>query len=232
MSVVDSIKGALVPIHKEGHKFIAISAVITIVVGLLFSPLFYLGLVVTAWVAYFFRDPQRVTPVDASLVISPADGRISHVGEAVPPPELELGDKPRLRISVFMNVFNCHVNRVPVAGDLTKVAYKPGLFLNADLDKASEENERNGLVITNEHGAFGVVQVAGLVARRILCWAEQGSNISAGERFGLIRFGSRVDVYLPEGGEADVYLGQTVIAGETVLARFGANIPEREVRLD
>lgn len=232
MSIIDSVRSALVPIHKEGRPFIVIAAVATLILGWLWSPLFYLGLFLTGWVAYFFRDPQRVTPLDKSLVISPADGRISQIGPAVPPPELMLGDQPMLRICVFMNVFNCHVNRAPITGTIRKIAYKKGLFLNADLDKASEDNERNGLVIEGEGGTIGVVQIAGLVARRIVCWANENSDISAGERFGLIRFGSRLDVYLPEGVYADVYVGQVMTAGESVLARFGEKPAERAVRVD
>ncbi len=182
------------------------------------SPLFYIGLLLTGWCAYFFRDPERVTPLSDDLVISPADGIVSHIGPVVPPAEMGLGDQPMLRISVFMNVFNCHVNRAPVRGRISGVIYKAGKFLSADLDKASTENERNSIVIESPHGPLGVVQVAGLVARRIVCWAKQDDEISSGERFGLIRFGSRLDVYLPDGAGARVLLGQTMIAGETIIA--------------
>lgn len=232
MSVLDSVRSALVPIHKEGHKFIAIAAIATFVLGFIWEPLFWVGLIVTAWVAYFFRDPQRVTPLDSGLVVSPADGRISLIGHAVPPIELGLGDTPMMRICVFMNVFNCHVNRAPITGTIKTIAYKKGLFLNADLDKASEDNERNGLVIEGEHGTIGVVQIAGLVARRIVCWASENTTISAGERFGLIRFGSRLDVYLPEGAHPDVHIGQIMTAGESILARFGEKPETRPVRID
>jgi phosphatidylserine decarboxylase len=172
----------------------------------------------TLWCAYFFRDPQRVTPWRDGLVVAPADGLVSFVGTASPPPELGLGDRPRQRVSIFMSVFDCHVNRAPVAGRVTRVAYKPGLFLNADLDKASEDNERNGLVIEAQSGAFGVVQIAGLVARRIVCFVSEGATLSAGDRFGLIRFGSRVDVYLPDGAQVLVGVASRAIAGETVIA--------------
>ena len=220
MSIASSIQESLVPIHKDGYRFIAAFFVAAIVFGWLWSPLFYLGLLLTGWCAYFFRDPERVTPVSDDLVISPADGVISHIGPVVPPPELGLGDKPMLRISVFMNVFNCHVNRAPVRGKITGILYKAGRFLSADLDKASSENERNSLVIESPHGALAVVQIAGLVARRIICWAEEGHDIGVGERFGLIRFGSRLDVYLPDGAGSRVSLGQTAIAGETILAAW------------
>ncbi len=230
-SVLKSIRASMVPIHREGYPFIAILAFLALFLGWLWAPLFWIGLVVTLWCVYFFRDPPRVTPLGAGLVISPADGRISQVGPALPPPELELGPLPRLRISVFMNVFNCHINRAPVAGRVRRIAYKPGRFLNAELDKASEDNERNGLVIEGEHGAVGVVQIAGLVARRIVCFSRESETLSAGQRFGLIRFGSRLDVYLPDGYAPMVAEGQIAVGGETVLARFGS-ASAQTVRID
>lgn len=221
MSLVDTIRSTLVPIHREGWKFVAVFFVVSLLLGLLWEPLMWIGFLLTAWCAYFFRDPERLTPQDDDLVISPADGRVSAITMVTPPAELELGDQPMLRISVFMNVFNCHVNRAPMRGRVSRVAYRAGKFLNADLDKASQENERNGLVIESPNGTVGVVQIAGLVARRILCWAEAGNTIAVGERFGLIRFGSRVDVYLPADATPRVATGQTAVAGETVLAEFG-----------
>jgi phosphatidylserine decarboxylase len=218
MSLVDSVTKAFVPIHREGWPFIAISLVATLVIGWFADPLFWIGLIVTAWVCYFFRDPPRVTPVTEGLIISPADGVVSHVGPARPPAELELSGEPLLRVSIFMNVFNCHVNRAPMSGKVMRVAYRAGKFLNAELDKASEDNERNGLVIENGETRIGVVQIAGLVARRIVCFVREGETVAGGERFGLIRFGSRLDVYFPEGTVPKVALGQTMIAGETVLA--------------
>lgn len=208
MTLIDTITKAFVPVHREGWPFIAIFFVVAILAGLLWDPLFYIGLALTAWCAYFFRDPQRVTPVSDDLVISPADGIISAIGPAVPPEELELGEGERLRISVFMNVFSVHVNRAPVRGEISKLAYRPGKFLNADLDKASRENERNGLVIASPHGPVAAVQIAGLVARRIVCWKKESQAVAVGERFGLIRFGSRLDVYLPDGATPQVHLGQ------------------------
>ena len=231
-SVLDSIRSTLVPIRREGFPFIAAGAVGTLVLAWLWAPLFWPGLIVTAWCVYFFRDPPRVTPVGDGLVVSPADGVVSQVGAAPPPPELGLSTVSLMRISVFMNVFNCHVNRAPVAGRVERVAYKPGKFLSADLDKASEDNERNGLVIVTAVGRLGVVQIAGLVARRIVCWTKEGDAVAAGERFGLIRFGSRLDVYLPEGAEIQVAEGQIMVAGETVLARYGDNGRERLYRID
>lgn len=221
MNLVDTVKNAFVPIHREGYKFIAAFAVVTLALGYFSSVLFWIGLILTAWCAYFFRDPERVTPVDDRLVISPADGVVSAVGPAVPPRELGMGSGEMTRISVFMDVFSCHVNRAPVRGRIGRIEHRPGKFLNAELDKASTENERNGLVIDSPNGPVAVVQIAGLVARRILCWAETGNDLAVGERFGLIRFGSRVDVFLPATASPRVAVGQTAVAGETVLAEFG-----------
>lgn len=218
MSIVDSVTKAMVPIHREGWPFIAISLVATLVVGWFIDPLFWIGLLLTGWICYFFRDPKRVTPVGEGLVVSPADGVVSLLGHALPPAELELGTEPLMRVSIFMNVFNCHVNRAPVGGSISRVAYRAGKFLNAELDKASDDNERNGLVIEMGDTRIGVVQIAGLVARRIVCFVREGESISAGERFGLIRFGSRLDVYFPADTQPKVSIGQTMIAGETVLA--------------
>lgn len=232
MTLLDTIRNAIPPIHREGYPFIAGFALAAIILGWIWSPLFYIFLALTVWCALFFRDPARVTPVSSDLVISPADGRISHVGKVVPPKELDLGEKPLLRISVFMNVFNCHVNRAPVSGRISRIVYKAGSFLNAELDKASLDNERNSLVIETEQGDIAVVQIAGLVARRIVCWAENNETLAAGERFGLIRFGSRLDVYLPETAQAVVAIGQTAIAGETILARFGKDVAVPLIRVN
>ncbi|PTW49643.1 phosphatidylserine decarboxylase [Rhodovulum kholense] len=211
------------PMHPEGRRFVAIAAGLTVLLFLIWTPLGWIGLGLTVWVYYFFRDPERVTPVRPGLMVSPADGIVSLLEPAVPPAELGLGAAPMTRISVFMSVFNCHVNRLPAAGRVTKVAYRPGKFLNASLDKASEDNERNGLAVELADGRrYGVVQIAGLVARRILCWTAEGQSLATGERFGLIRFGSRLDIYLPEGVEPRVAIGQTMVAGETVIADLGA----------
>ena len=221
--IYESIRRLFVPIRREGYPFIAIAFVAAVLLGFVWVPLFWVLLIVTLWVCYFFRDPERVTPVRDGLVVSPADGRISMIVNAVPPVEMGLPEVPMLRISVFMNVFDCHVNRSPVAGRITRVAYTPGLFLNADLDKASEDNERNSLVIETEGVPVGVVQIAGLVARRIVDWVKEGESLVAGQRFGLIRFGSRVDVYLPTTTQVLVGVGQKAIAGETVLADIKGN---------
>ncbi|MBL3561300.1 phosphatidylserine decarboxylase [Rhodovulum sulfidophilum] len=207
------------PMHPEGRRFVAIAAGLTVLFFLIWPPLGWIGLGLTVWVYYFFRDPERVTPARPGLMVSPADGIVSLLEPAVPPAELGLGDAPMTRVSVFMSVFNCHVNRLPAAGRVTAVAYRPGKFLNASLDKASEDNERNGLAVELADGRrYGVVQIAGLVARRILCWTAEGQSLATGERFGLIRFGSRLDIYLPEGVEPLVAIGQTMVAGETVIA--------------
>jgi phosphatidylserine decarboxylase len=230
MSLVDSVRKLIVPIHKEGYVFIAIGAVATLVLGQLWAPFGWLGTLITLWICYFFRDPVRIVPQREGLVVSPADGRISQIGTALPPPELELPAEPMLRISVFMNVFDCHVNRSPVSGRIAKMAYTPGLFLNAELDKASEDNERNALAIETKAGIVGVVQIAGLIARRIVPFVKEGDHLAPGERFGLIRFGSRVDVYLPQGVTPLVSEGQTMISGETVLADLSANDTDRVFR--
>lgn len=221
---MNMLKIVAVPMHKEGRKFVAIFAAIAIVLGLLWEPLFWLGAGVTVWCYYFFRDPVRIIPQVDDLVISPADGVVSLIEEVIPPADMGLGDAPLTRVSVFMNVFNCHVNRAPVAGTVTSVVYHHGKFLNASLDKASIHNERNSVTIETASGArIGVVQIAGLVARRIVCFVKEGDVMDAGFRFGLIRFGSRLDVYLPEGTAPLVMVGQTAVAGETILAELGAD---------
>ena len=207
------------PMHPEGFRFLAIFAAITLVLFLLWEPLGWIGVGLTVWCYYFFRDPERVTPDRPGLVVSPADGIVSLIEPAVPPAELGMADMPLTRVSVFMSVFNCHVNRSPVAGEVTAISYRPGKFFNASLDKASADNERNSLRIRMADGRdLAVVQIAGLVARRILCFVKPGDRLGTGERFGLIRFGSRLDVYLPPGVEPLVRVGQTMVVGETVLA--------------
>ena len=227
MSVIDSVRKQLAPVHPEGLPFIGGFALVALILFWLWTPLGWLGVLATAWCAYFFRDPPRVTPVRDGLIVSPADGRISQVSLAQPPAELEMGVAPRPRVSIFMSVFDVHVNRSPASGPIERVAYRPGKFINADLDKASEDNERNGLVIRTAAGRIGVVQIAGLLARRIVCFVREGQSVTAGERIGLIRFGSRVDIYLPEGMRPLVSEGQLSIAGETIIADLaGASSPE------
>lgn len=232
MSIVASVRSQLVPIHREGYPFIAVLAVVTLVLFWVWSPLGWIGLMLTIWCVYFFRDPSRVTPVREGLIVSPADGRISCVVNALPPKELELGDRPLPRVSIFMSVFDCHVNRSPIAGRIERIVYHKGLFLNADLDKASEDNERNAFVIAGPNERIGVVQIAGLIARRILCFVRVGEMISAGGRIGMIRFGSRVDIYLPYGTKPLVVEGQTAIAGETLIADLKAPHTEGGFRIE
>lgn len=213
------LKDVLVPINRAGYPFIAIFAVVTALLFMWWDPAGLFGVVLTAWCVYFFRDPDRTTPDAENLVICPADGVVQSVIQAVPPPELELGTEPMTRVAVFMNVFNVHVNRVPMSGVITAKHYRPGKFFNASLDKASEFNERMSLKVKTDKGVeIAFVQIAGLVARRILCYVDVGRAVEAGERFGLIRFGSRVDIFLPNGVQPLVIEGQTTIAGETVIA--------------
>jgi phosphatidylserine decarboxylase len=218
----------LKPMHREGYRFVAVFAAATAVLFWLAEPLGWIGVCLTVWCYYFFRDPPRVTPLRDGLVISPADGVVSMIGPAIPPEELGLGPAALTRISVFMNVFNCHVNRLPIAGSIIKVAYRPGKFLNASLDKASVDNERNALAIRLPDGRdYAVVQIAGLVARRIVCDVKAGQTLRTGERFGMIRFGSRLDIYLPAGVQPLIALGQSALAGETVLADLASDEPAR-----
>ncbi len=220
MTIIDSITSSLAPVHREGWRFVAIFAAVALFFFWLgWSPLGWVGIILTAWCAYFFRDPERVTPIGKSLIVSPADGVVSMIVNVIPPPELDLPRELHTRISVFMNVFDVHINRSPLDGRIARLAYIPGAFLNAELDKASEDNERQALTIETDHGpVIGVVQIAGLVARRIVKFVEQGDRLAAGQRFGLIRFGSRVDVYLPKDVMTTVSVGQRAIAGETILA--------------
>ena len=227
MSVINSLRRSLAPIHPEGYPFVAGFALVSFVLWWLWQPLGWIGLIATIWCAYFFRDPARVTPLGADLVIAPADGLISFAGFAPPPPELGLGVGPLQRVSIFMSVFDCHVNRAPIEGQIERIVYHPGLFLNADLDKASQDNERNSFLIDAPSGRYGVVQIAGLIARRIVCFTREGAHLGAGERIGLIRFGSRVDVYLPEGARIVVGLQSRAVAGETVIAEISATAEPR-----
>ncbi len=218
------LKSLHMPINPEGWRFIPLFGLAALVLFLIWHPLGWLGLLLTAWCAYFFRDPVRTTPCRDGLVISPADGVVQMIQPAPPPPELDMGDAPLTRITVFMNVFNVHVNRIPFPGTVIKRAYRPGRFFNAALDKASAHNERMSIRLQLADGReLAFVQIAGLVARRIRCDIDEGQQVQTGERFGLIRFGSRVDVYLPDGVAPLVCVGQTAIAGETVLADMTAS---------
>jgi len=221
------------PMHPEGRRFVAVFAAVTVVFFLIWNVLGWIGVGLTIWCYYFFRDPVRHTPTREGLIVSPADGIVSLIEKAAPPAELGMADKPLTRVSVFMSVFNCHVNRAPIAGQIAAIAYRPGKFFNASLDKASADNERNSLCIDMADGRqLAVVQIAGLVARRIVCFSAKGDSLRTGERFGLIRFGSRLDVYLPEGVEPMVSLGQTMVAGESIVADLAATEPTRLARAE
>jgi phosphatidylserine decarboxylase len=232
-SLFETITDTLAPVHPDGYKFVGIAGAVALLLWFLlpFSLLAYLALGIVAYVAYFFRDPKRVTPLRDGLVVSPADGRVSLIERVLPPAELGLGHEERTRISIFLSVFDVHINRAPVAGRITRSVYVPGAFLNAALDKASEENERRSLVIRMASGTdIAVVQIAGLIARRIVTFLKEGDSAGIGERFGLIRFGSRVDVYLPPHAVPQVAVGQRAVGGETILADLKSSEAEREAR--
>jgi phosphatidylserine decarboxylase len=229
--LIDTITDTIAPVHNDGWKFLAIGAGVTLLLFLLWPPLAWLAALVTAWIAYFFRDPVRVTPLREGLVVAPGDGRIAAIEHVRPPPELSLGEGERVRVSIFLSVFDVHINRAPVAGRIARSIYVPGSFLNAALDKASEENERRGTVIAMADGTeIAVVQIAGLIARRILTFVAEGDSVGVGQRLGLIRFGSRVDLYLPPGRGSLVAVGQRAVGGETVVADLKSEEMDREAR--
>ncbi|RPD37825.1 phosphatidylserine decarboxylase [Candidatus Liberibacter solanacearum] len=230
MSLFRAIRKILVPIHFHGWPFVVSFLAFTIIVGMWSHFFLWIGIILTTWCAYFFRDPERVTPIDRDLLISPADGHISAVYEMIPPPELELDDEIMFRLSIFMNVFDCHINRMPISGEVIKTVHRNGQFMNADLDKASEQNERQSLVLETAHGKIGVIQIAGFIARRIVCWVKPTMQVEAGMRFGIIRFGSRVDVFIPKNANIRVEIGQKTVAGETVIAEFNSTKPPLSVR--
>ena len=227
--MIETITSVLTPIHKEGYKFIAIFAAATLFL-FLFSNFFgVVGLILTLWCVYFFRDPIRVVPQVDSYVVSPADGLVQKIVTAVPPAELGMGDEEMTRVSIFLNVFDVHVNRIPISGNISALHYHPGKFFNASLDKASVDNERQSILIeTADNKKIAVVQIAGLVARRIVCDLNENDQVKTGDRFGIIRFGSRVDVYLPLGINPSVVEGQRAIGGETVIADMKGSKPALE----
>jgi phosphatidylserine decarboxylase len=223
------LRQILAPIHPDGWKFVALGAAATLVLLLLWPPAGWLGLLATGWVAFFFRDPWRVTPMRDGLIISPADGTVISVAAVPPPPELAMGAEPLPRIAIFLNLLDVHVARAPLAGTVSVRHYTPGRFINASLDKASEDNERLALCVAPADGPdIGFVLVAGLVARRIVCSLYQGQVVAAGERIGIIRFGSRVDIYCPPPYVPLVAAGQRMVGGETVLADRRAAEPPRQ----
>jgi phosphatidylserine decarboxylase len=216
------------PIHPDGWKFVAAAAVATVLLFLLWQPLGWVGVIATLWVAYFFRDPWRVTPMRPGVIVSPADGVVAAIGPAPPPPELEMGTAPVPRISIFLNLLDVHVARMPAGGRVAARRYTKGLFVNASLDKASTDNERLAIRIARpERPDVAFVLIAGLVARRIVCPVYEGQLLGPGERIGIIRFGSRADIYCPPPYLPLVAVGQRTIAGETVLADRKAAEPER-----
>ena len=218
-------------IHPEGWRFVGLFALVTLVLFYFSTSIGWIGGVLTCWCFYFFRNPKRVTPQRDGLLISPADGKVVLIQEVVPPSDFGIGDEPRTRISIFLNVFDVHINFIPIKGTIKKILYHPGRFLNASLDKASEFNERNAIVMDSDFGDLAFVQIAGLIARRIRCDAVIGDDVNAGEYYGLIRFGSRVDVYLPKGACPQICLGQRMIARETVLADLKSDDPARVGRV-
>jgi phosphatidylserine decarboxylase len=221
MAITDDIFSVLAPPHPAGRPFI-LGGLAVLLVGLAVGHwLSLLGLIFTLFCLYFFRDPERVPPRRPGVFVAPADGRVVAVATAAPPPELGLGAAPRWKVSIFLSVLNVHVNRIPANGVVTRIAYRHGAFVSASLDKASEANERNAMAIRLPNGQeIAVVQIAGLIARRILCSVREGDPVTAGDRFGIIRFGSRTDMYLPEGVMPLVVEGQTMIGGETVIAEM------------
>ncbi len=226
------LKHILVPINKAGWPFVGGALALSVGFALIWKPLAIVGLIIAAFCTYFFRDPERQTPVREGLVVSPADGHVSAVETAVPPAELNMGTEPRMRVSVFLSVFDVHVNRVPTAGKITELAYHHGAFLNAALDKASELNERMSVKMeTNDGKEIAFVQIAGLIARRIICNLTLEQEVKTGERFGLIRFGSRTDIYLPDGVAPLVSVGQQMIGGETVIADLLSDETQRETEV-
>lgn len=230
--LLDTIFSVLTPINSDGYKFIAIGAIVTLLLFWIWDPLGWVSVLVTAYIAYFFRDPERATPIREDLVIAPADGRIVSVRLKQPPGELGLAPAPMTCISIFLSVLDVHVNRAPVSGQIARRVYVPGLFLNAALDKASDDNEREATVIRTGSGReIGMVRIAGLIARRIVTTVAEGQRVDAGARVGLIRFGSRVDVYIPEGKGVLIAEGQRTVGGETVLADLRSEELGREVRV-
>jgi phosphatidylserine decarboxylase len=221
MALVDDIQHVFAPPHPAGRPFI-MAGLIALLLGFALSPwLIWLGLIFTLFCLYFFRDPERVPPARLGAIVAPADGRIVSIGLVAPPPELGLGVELRWRVSIFLSVLNVHVNRIPAYGIVTRIAYRHGAFVSASLDKASASNERNALAIRLPTGQeLAVVQIAGLIARRILCSVREGDPVQAGDRFGIIRFGSRTDLYLPDGLPPLVAEGQTMIGGETLIAEL------------
>lgn len=231
-SILEDFGHGIAPVHRDGHKFVAIAAGATLLLFWLWPPLGWLAAIGTVFVAYFFRDPDRVVPLRAGLLLSPADGTIAAIDTVPPPAELGLGTEPRQRVAIRLTLFDVHIVRAPIAGRLARAGHSPGAFVGTTLDKASDDNERRFCVVAGEMGPeVGVVMIAGVVSRRIVPLAEEGTMLGAGQRIGLIRFGSRVELYLPPGGHTLAAVGQRTVAGETVLADVMSSEPEREARV-
>jgi phosphatidylserine decarboxylase len=240
--MVDGLTNLFVPVHREGHRYVAAAAVITLVLFLLSTSAGWLGAMITAWVAYFFRDPDRVVPLRSGLIVAPADGRIIAIESLVPVNELTLGTEPRTRVAIALSLLDVHVNRAPIAGTIRRSLYMPGAFITVTLDKASENNERRATIIATDLRVddaggghvrsveLAVVQIAGLIGRRIVSFVTDGAAVGIGERIGMIRFGSRVDLYLPPGVGCLAAVGQRMVAGETVLADLSSAETAREAR--
>ncbi|MBU6398160.1 MAG: phosphatidylserine decarboxylase [Rhodospirillales bacterium] len=223
MNIAETVKSVMSPPHKAGYPFIIGGIAVAVIGLLLWYPLTWLGLLFTVFCLYFFRDPERVLPPRQDVFVAPADGLVVSIEQAIPPAELGLAPEPRTRVAIFLSVLDVHVNRAPIGGTVQKIAYHPGLFLSAAEDKASDDNERNSLLLRTAGGQdVVVVQIAGLIARRILCEVAEGQTLLAGQRFGIIRFGSRTDLYLPPGCQPLVAVGQRMIGGETVIAELPA----------
>lgn len=230
--MLEALKAVISPIHKEGYVFVAIGIFAALVFFALYTPLGYVSMIFALACALFFRDPERVTPIDDKLVIAPADGFVQNIKKVKPPIEMELGEDKLTRVSIFLSVLDVHVNRIPVTGKVSLLSYREGKFINASLDKASEDNERQIVVVDTKHKSkVGFSQIAGLIARRIVCDLSESQQVKSGERFGIIRFGSRMDVYLPKGVEPLVFKGQTIIGGETILANLVDKGEERKAEV-
>lgn len=221
--MLKDILNYLPAIHREGYLFIGIFLIVTLILFFISNTFGMIALILTIWCICFFRDPVRTTPLISDAIISPADGLVENIVKVNPPIEFEMGSEAVIRVSIFLSVFDVHVNRIPITGMIKRLHYHPGKFISATLDKASDVNERQSILIENDQGKVAIVQIAGLIARRIVCHLDENQEVKAGERFGIIRFGSRVDVYLPIGVEPKVYLGQRMIGGETVIANFSGS---------
>lgn len=230
---MDFIRSMIPNIHREGYVFIIIFMLVSFIFGMISDGLGWLGILLTIWCIYFFRDPERITPKKDNILVSPADGVVTKIEEVLPPFDFEDNGNKVFRVSIFLSVFNVHVNRIPIAGTIKKLYYHPGKFFNASMDKASEHNERQEIMLETTSGKKVIFsQIAGLIARRIVCNLEEGQIVNTGDRFGIIRFGSRVDIYLPKNIKPDVLEGQTMVGGETIIAQLDASSTETTPKIE